>query len=386
MTSFYRTGLLLTLLFLVTPIAALSSRSALAAEAAVEAGPRPALSVIVAPVEQQTIHSSVTATGTVAAWREMPIGAEISGYAVIAVDVDEGDRVSAGQRLAKLNDAVIKAQIGQQQAAIAEAEASLAKARSDLGRANRMTKGVLSEQTVEERATAVKTAEARLAAAEALLAQFQAQLDQTEILAPADGIVAKRSVTLGQVISSGNELFRMIRDGRLEVAAAVPEADLLRTRPGQPAAIAGPSGQRYSGEVRLVGEMVDPQTRLGTVYVALQPDTPLKIGMFARVEIDTESNVAMAVPQKALVWRDGKAGLFVLESDDTVRFAPVSLGRQSGAYVEVADGLSLGQRIVVTGAGLLNEGDRVRAEIASAALPDSGAAVDRQELPREAAR
>ncbi|ODA67151.1 Multidrug resistance protein MdtE precursor [Methyloligella halotolerans] len=324
------------------------------------------LSVLVTPVARQSVDHRVTATGTVAAWREMPIGAEISGLAVIAVDADEGDRVKKGQRLAKLNDALLKAQLAQQKAAIAEAEAALANSQSDLDRANRMSKGILSEQTKDERATLVKTNAAKLDAAKAQLDQLQAQLDQTEILSPTDAVVADRSITLGQVVSSGNELFRLIRDGRLEVAARIAEADLAAVQPGQTVSVIGPSGGRYEGKIRLVAERVDEATRLGTAYVALPPGTPLKMGMFARVEIETGSQVAIAVPQKALVWRDGKAGAFVVEEDGRVVFTPVTITRQAGDAVEISQGLELGQRIVVNGAGLLSDGDRVRAKLAAA--------------------
>jgi len=328
------------------------------------------LSVLVTPVARRSIGHSVTATGTVSAWREMPIGAETSGLAVVAVDVDEGDRVRKGQRLAKLNDALLQAQIAQQDAVIAEAEATLARARSDLDRANRVTKGVLTEQATEERATLVKTSAAKLAAAKAQRDLLEAQLAQTEIVSPADGIVSERTVTLGQVVQGGTELFRVIRDGRLEVAAKVAEADLVRVQPGQTASVIGPSGARYEGKVRLVAERVDEETRLGRAYVALPSGTPLKIGMFARLEIETGTEVAIAVPQKALVWREGKAGAFIVGENGTVAFTPVKIARQAGDAVEIAEGLELGQRIVVNGAGLLNDGDKVRAKLAAAEEPE----------------
>ncbi|MFD0988292.1 efflux RND transporter periplasmic adaptor subunit [Methyloligella solikamskensis] len=331
------------------------------------------LSVLVTPVARRSVDHRVTATGTVSAWREMPIGAETSGLAVVAVDVDEGDRVRKGQRLAKLNDALLKAQIAQQEAAIAEAEAALANARSDLDRANRVSKGVLTEQATEERATLVKTRAAKLDAANAQLDHLQAQLAQTEIVSPTDAIVAERTITLGQVVQGGAELFRLIRDGRLEVAARIAEADLAKVQPGQTVTVIGPSGGRYKAEVRLVAERVDEDTRLGTAYVALPPGTPLKMGMFARVEIETGAEVAIAVPQKALVWREGKAGAFVVAEDGRVAFTPVTIAKQSGDAVEIAEGLKLGQRIVVNGAGLLNDGDRVRAKLAAAEEPEVAA-------------
>lgn len=370
MTRFYQVALLLSILLMAAILMATVSAQAQSADAATNpSGVQAALSVLVAPVAQSSIENKLTATGSVVAWREMPIGSEASGLAVTAVDVDEGDRVQKGDRLVKLDDRLLQAQIAQQKAAIEKAEATLANAKTDLQRADKMTKGILSEQTIDERATLVKTSAADLAEAKALLAQYEAELARTEILAPTDAIVAERSVTLGQVVESGTELFRLIRDGRLELDAEIPEADFASIRPGQSATVIGPSGARYPATVRQAAEIVDETTRLGVVHVALPEDTPLKIGMFARVEIDAGNEIATTVPQKALVWRGGKAGAFVLQDDGTVAFAALSLGRQTSDQVAVEDGLSPGQRIVVSGAGLLNEGDPVRAETASAALP-----------------
>ncbi len=367
MTRFYQVTLLLSMLMMLVLIAA--TRGADAQEALAAPGPQnvqPALTALVMPIGEQRLKSTVTATGSVVAWREMPIGSEASGLTVTAVNVDEGDHVSKGQVLATLDDRVLQAQIAQQQAVIAEAEATLANAQSDVDRANRMTKGVLSQQTVEQRVTAVKTDAAKLAAAKAQLEQYQAELARTQIRSPADAIVAQRSVTLGQVVQSGTELFRLIRDGRLEVDAEVTEADLAKIKPRQDVVVIGPAGGHYQAKVRLVAETVDASTRLGTVHVALPADTPLKVGMFTRVEIDTGEKLALAVPQRALVWREGKAGAFVVKEDDTVAFTPLTIGALSGGMVEVDSGLSRGARIVVDGAGLLNDGDKVNVALASA--------------------
>jgi RND family efflux transporter MFP subunit len=355
----------LALLSVFTPGPRAQAQEALAAQETPDV--QPALTALIAPVNRHKLTSKIAATGSVVAWREMPIGSEANGLAVTAINVDEGDRVAKGDILAKLDDSVLQTEIAQQNAAIEEAKATLANAQSDLDRAHRMTQGVLSQQTVEQRATAVATDAAKLAAAKALLAQYQAQARQTVIRSPTDAVVAARSVTLGQVVQSGTEMFRLIRDGRLEVDAKVPEADLSKIGQGQAVTVVGPDGAHYAAKVRLVAQVVDAPTRLGTVHVALAPDTPLKIGMFARVEIETGDKLALAVPQRALVWRDGKAGVFVLKSGNKVAFAPIEAGAMNGDLVEVDSGLQQDARIVVDGAGLLNDGDTINAQVAVAA-------------------
>jgi RND family efflux transporter MFP subunit len=357
MTAFMRVATLLTIGFMTLVMLVAGAHAA---------DPKPALTVSVAPVQKQRLNSAVTATGTVVAWREMPIGSEAGGLAVVDVGADEGDWVLKGQVLARLNRRVLIAQIVQQRAAISEAAATLENAQSDARRAHTVTSGVISQQTIDQRDTLVKTATAKLAGARALLIEYEAKLAQTSVLAPTDGRVAKRSATLGQVVQVGTELFRLIQDGRIEVDALVPEADLLQIKTQQVVRIIGPDGQTSGGTVRLVAPTVDPKSRLGTVHIVLPATTELMPGMFVRAEIDTEGAITLAVPHRALVWRDGKAGVFTVGDDGTVALKIIAMGRKTSSVVEVLKGVAAGERIVVEGAGLLNEGDRVRAEVASA--------------------
>jgi HlyD family secretion protein len=357
MTAFMRVATLLTIGFMLLTMLVAGSR---ADEA------RPALTVSVAHVQEQHLGGVVTATGTVVAWREMPIGSEAGGLAVVEVAADEGDWVVKGQVLARLNRRVLMAQIVQQRAAISEASATLENAKSDARRAHGVSSGVISQQTIDQRDTLVKTATAKLAGARALLLEYSAKLAQTAILAPTDGRVAKRSATLGQVVQVGTELFRLIENGRIEADALVPEADLLRIKEQQVVRVIGPDGKTSEGKVRLVAPTVDAKTRLGTVHVELPATTDLKTGMFVRAEIETEGITALAVPQRALIWRDGKAAVFSVGDDGTVSLRAITMGRKTSSLVEVLEGVVAGERIVVDGAGLLNDGDRVRAEVASA--------------------
>ncbi|MGY3617961.1 efflux RND transporter periplasmic adaptor subunit [Bradyrhizobium sp. USDA 10063] len=332
--------------------------------AALAEGPSVAMTVIAASVEKSPVTRGITATGSVVAWREIPVSSEAGGLAVTAIVVDEGDVVEKGQILARLNQDLTIAGISKQRAAVDELQASLAIARSDAARAHSVSSGVISAQTIEQRETLVKTTEARLEAAQAQLDEVEARHQQTVIVAPAAGTIASRSVAIGQVIQTGAEMFRLIQDNRIEVDARVLESDLLAVVAGQSATILGPGGKSEQGIVRIVSPIVDPKTRLGTVRIALSSDTQLMPGMFARVEIAVESKLALTVPLKALVWRDAKAHVFKVGRGNLVSLTEVRIGGGATDNVEVLRGLDAGDRIVTQGAGLLNDGDVVNVRTA----------------------
>lgn len=325
--------------------------------------------VLVDTVRESRIDSRVVGTGTVAAWRELPISSEANGLAIVEILADEGELVRKGQVLARLNQALLLAQLTRNKAAVEEAEASLSNAVSDVTRAHAVASGVMSRQAIELRETLVKVSTARLASARAAVEETTARLAQTEIAAPADGLVARRSAAIGQVVQSGSELFRLIQDGRLEVNALVPETDVSGILTGQSARIIAPAGRASPATVRLVAPVVDEKTRLGTVRLALPAATPLKPGMFVRVEIDAGSTQALTIPLKALVWRAGRAAVFTVGKEGTARLRTITVGRATSSSVEVVQGLTSGERIVVEGAGLVNDGERVRAEFASVLPP-----------------
>ena len=326
---------------------------------------RAALTVTTEPVMRQALSSAIMATGTVTAWRQLQIQSEASGLAVAAVNAEEGQRVKTGDLLVQLSDAVLVTQIAQQQSAIAEARANLKIAEANLERGRTLIGNqTISAQTLDERANTVDTTKAKLAAAEALLAQFQAQLAQTRIAAPANGLIVVRSVNIGQVVSAGTELFRIAQDDRLEVDALVPESDLLAIAPGAKALITAPGGHQSKATVRAIAPSVDARTRLGTVHVALPKDAPLRLGMFARADIYAKAATAMTVPEQAVVWRDGAAQVFVVGDDNVVVQRPVTTARHVAGYVEITGGLTGDETIVSQGAGFLNDGDLVNVELA----------------------
>lgn len=349
----------------------------------------PTQTITVSTVAQAPMGRSLVVNGSLAAWDELPIGAEAGGLAIVEVAVEEGDNVTKGQLLARLDDSVLKAQLAQADASVSQAEAGVLKAQamagtagSDVRRAQELSKnGFISGQAAEQRTTTLTTAQAdvnyarqALVTAKAMRDERAAQLAQTEIRAPTDGVISKRDATLGNVVQVGAQLFRMIRDSRVELRAEVPEMDLTGLSAGQTATvISGDAGRtrRFDGNIRLVGATVDPQTRIGIVYIALPVDPALKPGMFVRGEIQTgTSDKVVQIPEEALVFKDAKPAIFVVGDDSRVKIRMVETGTRRDGRVEILSGVSAGDRVAVAGAGYLKDGDLVRVE---APLPKADA-------------
>jgi RND family efflux transporter MFP subunit len=321
---------------------------------------KPALTVTAAPVSSQPLARTVEASGTVAAWELVPIGAETGGLTAVGVYADEGSRVRQGQVLVKLNDAVLSSQLRQQDAAVASARAVLAQTNANLARARELReKGYLAQAALDARVAEQQTAAANLAAAQAGRAEIATRRGQTAVRAPVSGQIVSRSVVKGQIVPAGAELFKLVRDGRLELNAQVPEQQIAMVRPGMPATVTG-EGITTTGVVRIVTPQVDPQTRVGLARISLAGGSGLKPGMFARAAIQVGAQPALTVPQTALVFRSDKSGVYVLDRTSHVRFRPVRTGARAGDRVEVLSGLVAGERIVVQGAGFLADGDLVR--------------------------
>lgn len=336
-------------------------------EAAAEV--RPALTVTLVAPQQVDWPQALSANGNVVAWQEAVIGAELANLRIVEVAAQVGDRVRKGQVMARIDAATAASELAEAKAAVAELEAALSEARANAVRARELqAQGFYSQQMNTQYQTAEQSAGARLAAARARLQAAQLRSDRTQVLAPDDGVVSARKATVGSLTQGGEELFRLIRGGRLEWRAEVPSADLARIAPGAVARLVGPAGEAVEGKVRSVAPAVDPATRNGLVYVDLPAaTTAVKAGMFARGEFELGRAPALAVPQTALVLRDGFAYLFRLEGADRVVQLKVELGRRQGDLVEVVAGLPADARVVASGAGFLADGDRVRVTTPEAA-------------------
>jgi RND family efflux transporter MFP subunit len=318
----------------------------------------------------------ITASGSVTPWEEVPVGAETGGLVATAVYVDEGSYVRQGQALVQLNDALLRAQLRQQQAQVQTAEANLSRDEAALARSQELKeRGFLSQASLDTALANQRASAANLAAARAALAETQTRVNQATIRAPVSGLISSRSVTRGQIVQAGSELFRMVRDGRLELDAQIPEAELRLVSPGMTATIVSDQAGQTSGTVRIVTPQVDPQSRLGLARIALGGGSNLRPGMFARAEIDAGSQPSLTVPSAAVVFRENRPGVYVLGDNSIVRFQPITeAGRANGA-VAVSAGLQAGQRVVVEGAGFLGEGDQVRVVQPTAPARSAAAAV-----------
>jgi len=346
------------------------------------AAAKPALSVVVTRPQRATLPLTVHANGNIAAWQEASIGTEANGLRLAEVRVNVGDVVRRGQVLATFSPETMQVDLLQTRASLAEAEATLADAAANAERAQSLrATGALSEATINQYVTAERTARARLEAQRAAVQARQLKVTQTAVVAPDDGVISARSATVGAVLPAGQELFRMIRQGRLEWRAEVQAADLAQIEPGTPATVTPAGGTAIAGKVRMVAPTVDPQTRLGIVYVDLPSPGSARAGMFARGEFELGSSSALTLPASAVQLREGFSYVFKVGADSKVTQAKIGVGRRVGDRVEVTSGLEPDARVVASGGGFLAENDTVRV-VDAAAVPASAASATNSKAPR----
>lgn len=339
---------------------------------------KPALTVTTAQPQSATLGLQLAANGNIAAWQEAVVGSQANGLMLKEVLVNIGDPVRKGQVLARFADESVAADLAQAKAVLAEAQAAAEDARANAERARSLQNtDALSAQQLAQFATADKTAQARLDAAQAALAAQQVRMGHVEVLAPDSGIISARAATVGAVIGAGTELFRLLRQGRLEWRAEVTSSELAQIRPGTQATLTAASGVQVKGRVRMVAPTVDPQTRAAMVYVdipAMNGSGAVLPGMFAKGTFELGSSVGLTVPQQAVVIRDGFSTVFKLGADQRVTQLKVQTGRRHGTQVELLSGLAANDTIVVSGAGFLNDGDVVKvASPAAKGRPEAGA-------------
>ena len=338
---------------------------------------RPALTVTVTRAQTQNLSQRVSANGTVAAWQEASIGAEIGGLRLTEVRVNVGDQVKAGQVLAVFAADNVLVEINQAKAAMNEAKAVAAEAQANADRARALQpSGVISAQQFNQSLTAEATAKARVESAQALMAVHELRLRQTQVKAPDSGVISSRSASVGAVVGLGTELFRQIRGNRLEWRADMVSSELFQIKAGQKVHIQAAAGSTVTGKVRMVAPTVDGQNRTGTVYVDLPPNamSSLKPGMYARGDFEFGSSSAAMVPQQSVVIRDGFSQIFVVQADQRVKLYKVNLGRRQGEWLEVTSGLPAEANVVVRGAGFLTAGDLVKVVAETPAVSNPAAA------------
>jgi RND family efflux transporter MFP subunit len=241
---------------------------------AVAAPARPALSVSTTRPQAHRLPLTVAANGSITAWQEASVGSEASGWRLAEVLVNVGDTVKRGQPLARFAAEMVRAELAQSRAGLAEAEAVAAEAAANAGRARELqSSGALSAQQIQQLLTAERTASARVEALRAALEVHKLRLAQTEVLAPDDGIVSARMATVGAVVPAGQELFRLIRGGRLEWRAEVAATEIAAIKPGQAVRVQPAGAPALVGRVRMLAPTVDAATMNVSAWSHPQPDS-----------------------------------------------------------------------------------------------------------------
>jgi RND family efflux transporter MFP subunit len=371
-------ALLLASLTVVTAIGLFASRSQAADVAKPAAAAKAALTVSLVQAKSTQLPIKLAANGSVAAWQEASVGAESNGLRVAELKADVGNSVRRGQVLATFATESIQADVALARAALAEAQANAADALANADRARAVQgSGALSAQQVNQYLTTEQTAKARVDSAKAQLDAQLLRLKQTQVQAPDSGVISARSATVGSVVGAGTELFKLIRQGRLEWRAEVTASELSRIAPGTAVVVTAPGGAKRQGKVRMLAPTVDAATRNGLVYVDLVgPVTAgitaggtagsiaaagaFKPGMFAQGEFALGNSGALTLPQTAVVVRDGFSYVYRVGDDQRVRQLKVQSGRVVGDQVEIQSGVKPEDKLVASGGSFLSDGDLVK--------------------------
>jgi RND family efflux transporter MFP subunit len=364
--SFWKKGrkgiwLFAAIAVLVVALLALRFTQALAVKNAVTEKSVPTVSVT--EVGVSTVPSTVSIIGTIAARFDMPIGVEGDGGRVAGIYVEAGDHVKQGQLLAHLNVAVLEPQVANLQAALDQARAEADLAAAEYRRAEAVgASGALSAEETQRRRSSAVTAAARVKVASAQLDEAKARLARADIRAPADGVILTRNVEVGQTAMPGGEaLFRLSKDGEIELRGQVAEQDLPLLKVGQSVDVRLTGTSKvYPGAIRLLGAVIDPATRLGTVRVALTPDQNLRPGAFARAEVTVSNAERTVLPQTAVLTDDKGSYVLIVNAQNKVERRAVRVSGMLPEGVSIAEGVLAKEQVVATAGAFLQEGELVK--------------------------
>lgn len=307
---------------------------------------------------------TINASGVLRAWQEAVVASETGGQRITGIHADVGSEVSKGEVLVELAQDSLKNDIMQLEASLESAQAALEQAAVDADRARRLTgTGSISQQQIAEYLTTERKAKADVVLAEAKLASAHLDLEHSRIVAVDDGIISSRSAALGNVVSSGTELFRLIRQGRIEWQAEVSLRHLRNISVGADAVIPTPLGD-VTGEVRQIAPTASETNGRIKVYVALDaPEGGLvpQTGILASGYFLLGQSEAVTVPASAILLRDGFSYVYVLGTDDPIRVTRmrVETGRRQDNRVEVTSYFPPESQIVQSGTSFLSEGSLV---------------------------
>src|SRR5216110_1960979 len=320
----------------------------------------------------RAVTSTVTFTGAIAARYDMPIGNDGDTGRIVAVYVEPGDHVQRGQPLAKLDQSVLIPQVNRLAAALEQAQAQAALSAAEYRRAQGVeSAGALSAEDIEKRRATAVTDAANVKVAAALLAEGEARLNRTRIVAPIAGTVLTRRAEVGQIANPGGEaLFRIASGGEIEMRGQLAEQDLAQVKVGDAASVHLTGlPQAFEGRVRLLGAIIDPQTRLGEIRITLKPDPALRPGAFARGTVAVNEALRPVVPQTAVLTDTGGSYVYLVNAQSHAERRAVRVADTSDQGVVISSGLSGSERVVTTAAGFLRDGEEVKAVAAPATQP-----------------
>jgi RND family efflux transporter MFP subunit len=322
-------------------------------------------SVTVVVPGRQDVPAIISATGSLAARRDMPVGVPGEGGQIERVLVEPGQWVRAGQVLAVINRSVQGQEAAQQAAQIQVAQADLRLAQNELDRAQALvSRGFVSQADLDRKRAARDAAAARVRVAQATLGATRARIGRLDVRAPTGGLVLSRSVEAGQVVGAGSPaLFRIAANGEMELAARLPQTDLARLSVGVPVTVTPVgSSEQFQGVIWQVSPVIDPQTRQGVARISIPYNQVLRPGGFAAAEIRAGSTTAPLLPESAVLTDDAGTYVMIVGPNNTVQRRAVRIASVTDRGVVVGQGLSGNERVVESAGAFLNPGERIRPE------------------------
>jgi HlyD family secretion protein len=321
-----------------------------------------ARTVRVVRVENRALTGSLTASGSLIPREEAAVAPEVTGYRVSRVLVEEGAYVRAGETLAQLDGALISAQVEQQRALAAQAAIQADQAEAEAARVAGLDgQGVLSDEALQQRRFQAKAARATANAQAAAYRDAQTRAGKLAVTAPVSGLVLERTVRPGDLAAGGaTPWFRIAREGKIELAAELPEDDMARVRVGQRVTVTLPSGGSAEGQVRIVAPEVNTQTKLGSVRISLPVRDDIRAGGFGRAIFSDASGQGLTVPETAIRYDADGASVMTVSSDNKVKRVVVQTGARGEGLVTLVKGPPAGTRVIQNAAAFLLDGDVVK--------------------------
>jgi RND family efflux transporter MFP subunit len=365
-------GAIAALALLVIGLAIISARGSGgnkgAPAAGTGAGQIPTVTVVVPG--RSDVGRVVTASGPLAAKRDQPIGIAGQGGRVVRVLVDAGQWVHAGQPLAIVDRSVQTEQAAQLAAQIQAAKAQAALAQADYDRAIALQgRGFISKAEIDSKKAARDAAYAQVRVAQAQLGATRAQINQLSVVAPVSGLVLARNVEVGQIVSPGSgPLFRLAEGGQMEMQAQLAQQDLAFVHVGMPAQVTPVGSDRsYTGTVWQVAPVIDPQSRLGAVRIAVPYAPAIKPGGYAEARITAGVTAAPTLPQSAVLSDEKGNYVYIINGRNEVERRDVKIGTVTDTGVTIAEGLSGNEAVVLSAGPFLNPGQKVNPKREAAA-------------------